>query len=147
MSMNNRMTKENAINARYQTLIILWAAQLMALFMFVLLAALVFGSSRANNPSLFWVLAAASLLLVAVSFPLKQKFFAQAVEKQSPALVQQGQVVAVALCEAAGLFGLLARVITGSPYFYLLFAVAGIGMLLHFPRREALVAATFRNRV
>jgi hypothetical protein len=71
----------------------------------------------------------------------------QAVEKQSVQLVQQGQIAAVALCEVAGLFGLLARAITGSPYYYLLFAIAVIGMLLHFPRRGALMAATFKNRI
>ena len=145
--MNNRASIESAISARYQTLMIIWAAQLMALFGFVLLSVLVLRPNEANNPMLFWFLAGASVLLVAMSFAVKQKLFAQAVEKQSLAQVQQGQVVAMALCEGAGLFGLLARAITGSPYFYLLFAVAALGMLLHIPRREPLIAASFRNRI
>jgi hypothetical protein len=147
MSVNDPSSIERRIGARYQVLLILWTAQLMALAAFFMLAVFVFRESSANNPMLFWILAASGLLLVAVSFAIKQKLFAQAVEKQSLALVQQGQIVAIALCEAAGLFGLLARAITGSPYFYLLFAVATLGILLHFPRREPLMAAAFKGRI
>jgi hypothetical protein len=110
-----------------------------------MLALLIFHGSEAGDRTIFWILAGLSLMLVIVSFAVKQKLFAQAVEKQSAALVQQGQVLATALCEAAALFGLLARAITGTPYFYLPFVVAALGMLLHFPRREALMAASFKN--
>jgi NADH:ubiquinone oxidoreductase subunit 2 (subunit N) len=147
MSMNNQASIESAIRGRYQVLLILWAAQMTALAAFFLLALLVFQRKESSDSTLFWILAGLNVLLVAVSFAVKQKFFAQAMEKQSVALVQQGQVVAIALCEAAGLFGLLARAITGTPYFYLLFIVPALGMLLHFPRREALMAASFRNRI
>ena len=145
--MNNQASIEGAIRARHQTLMIIWAAQLMALLGIVLLSVLVLQPSASDNTMLFWILAGASVLLVAISFAVKQKLFAQAIEKQSPAQIQQAQIVAMALCEAAGLFGMLARAITGSPYFYLLFAVGVIGMLLHFPRREPLIAASFRNRI
>jgi hypothetical protein len=146
MSMNYAASTERAIRARFQTLMVIWAAQLMALFGFVLLSIIFLQSNERKNPTLFLILAGAGLVLVALSFVAKRKVFGQAVEKQSLAMVQQGQIVAMALCEGAGLLGLLARVITGSPYFYLLFVVAGIGMLLHIPRRESLMAAAFRNR-
>lgn len=145
--MNNPASTESAIRARYQTLMTIWAAQLMALFGIILLSVLVLQPNEADNPMLFWILAGASVLLVAISFAVKQKLFAQAVEKQSLAQVQQAQIVAMALCEAAGLFGMLARAITGSPYFYLLFAVGVLGMLLHIPRREPLIAASSGNRI
>ncbi|HEY0321444.1 MAG TPA: hypothetical protein VGC66_10840 [Pyrinomonadaceae bacterium] len=147
MSMNDPASMERRIRGRYQVLLILWAAQIMALVIFFLLAMMVFRGNEASDQRLFWMLAGLSVLLVIVSFAVKQKFFAQAVEKQSAALVQQGQVVAIALCEAAGLFGLLARAITGTPYFYLPFAFAALGMLLHFPRREALMAASFKSTI
>lgn len=147
MSMNDPASIEKAVRARYQTLFILWAAQFMALFGFVLLSVLALHSNKAGNPSLFWILAGVSLLLAAASFPVKRKLFAEAVEKQSVAQVQQGQVVAMALCEAAGLFGILARALTDSPNFYLPFVIAALGMLLHFPRREPLMAASFKNMI
>jgi hypothetical protein len=145
--MSNQASIESGIRGRYQALLILWVAQMLALAVFFLLALLVFQRNESGDSTLLWILAGVSVLLVAVSFAIKQKLFAQAVEKQSAALVQQGQIVAIALCEAAGLFGLLSRAITGTPYFYLPFAVAALGMLLHFPRREALMAASFKNRI
>jgi hypothetical protein len=146
MSMNDSTSTDRAIAARYQMILIIWAAHLMSLLGLFLLSMLVFESKEDGNPTTFWLLAGSGLLMAAASFPVKQRFFAQAVEKQSVAEVQQGQIVALALCEAAGLFGLLARVITGSPYFYLPFIIATLGMLLHFPRRESLAAASFRNK-
>jgi hypothetical protein len=55
--------------------------------------------------------------------------------------------VVTVLCEAAGLFGLVLRALSGTPYFYLPFILAAIGMLLHFTGREALAAASFKNRL
>lgn len=147
MSINDPSSIERRIGARYQILLILWVAQLMALVAFFLLAVFIFQEKKAGDPLLVWILTGAGVLVVAISFAVKQKLFAQAVEKQSLAMVQQGQIVAIALCEAAGLFGLAARAITGSPYSYLLFGIAALGILLHFPRRESLMAASFNNRI
>jgi hypothetical protein len=147
MSMNNQASIERKIQAFYRVLLIIWAAQMMALAVFFLLALFVFRSQETGDLTMFWMLAALSIILVAVSFVVKQKFFAQAIEKQNIAAIQQGQIVAIALCEAAALFGLLARAITGTRYFYLPMAVAALGLLLHFPRREALMAASFKNRI
>ena len=147
MSMNNQSSNESGIRARHQTLLILWAAQLMALFGFLLFAVFIFQAKEETNSTLFWILTGVSLLPVAASFPVKQQLFAQAVEKQSLALVQQGLIIAMALCEAAGILGMVARAATGSPYFFLPFIFAALGMLLHFPRREQLMAASFKNRI
>jgi hypothetical protein len=144
--MNDPASIEKGIQARYMVLLILWAAQAMALVMFFMLALFIFERKEGVDVTLFWILSALSVVLVAASIIVKQKLFAQAVERQSAALVQQGQIVAIAMCEAAGLFGLLSRAITGTSYFYLPFIIAAIGMLLHFPKREALMAASFKNR-
>jgi len=147
MSMNNPASSERRVSAFYKVLLIVWAAQTMALVAFFLLAMFVFQPRETGDLTLFWMLTGLGIVLVIASFVIKQKFFAQAVEKQSPGAVQQGQIIAVALCEAAALFGLLSRAITGTHYFYLPFAVAALGMLLHFPRRETLMAASFKNRI
>jgi hypothetical protein len=138
---------ERNVGARYQVLLIIWAAQTFALIGFFLLSLFIFEKRENGDLTMLWVLTGLSIAVVAASFVLKQKIFAEAVEKQSVARVQQAQIVAMALCEAAGLFGLTARAVTGTSYFYLPFIVAGFGMLLHFPRREQLAAASFKNRI
>ncbi len=147
MSMHNQSSDERAIGARHQTLLILWAAQFMALLGFLFLALFLFEAKEEADPTLSWILAGSSLLPVVLSFPVKKQLFARAAEKQSLAYVQQGVVIAMALCEAAGLLGLASRAITGSPYFFLPFAFAALGMLLHFPRRDQLMAASYRNNL
>lgn len=147
MSMNDPSSTERAISARYMVLLIIWAAQVMALVGLFLLSLFVFERRENSDSTLLWILSAVALMLVAASFVIKQKLFARAVERQNVEHVQQGQVTAVALCEAAGLFGLLVRALTGTPYFYLPFAVAALGLLLHFPKKEALMAASFKNRI
>ncbi|HKS29769.1 MAG TPA: hypothetical protein VJS44_18230 [Pyrinomonadaceae bacterium] len=146
MSMNDPSSIERGAGARYMVLLIIWAAQLMALVGIFLLSLFVFESRENSDGTLLWALSAVALMLVAASFVVKQKLLAKAVERQSVEHVQQAQITAIALCEAAGLLGLVVRAVTGSPYFYLPFAVAALGMLLHFPKKEALTAASFKNR-
>jgi hypothetical protein len=84
-------------------------------------------------------------LIVVVAIVVKQKFLTQSVEKQEINLVQTGLIVGLALCEAAALFGLMDRVVTGNRYYFVLLLIAAIGMLLHFPRREHLLAASYKQ--
>jgi hypothetical protein len=37
------------------------------------------------------------------------------------------------------------RVVTGNRYYFVLLLIAAIGMLLHFPRREHLLAASYKQ--
>ena len=146
--MNNPFSTDKNIQARHMVLFIIWGAQLMSLLLFIVLSVAVLDSNKADDNSiLFWIFAGLGLMLVAASFAVKQKFVAQAVAEQSPARLQQGYIIAWALCETAGLFGLLTRVITASPYFYFLFIVAVLGLLLHIPRREHLAAASYKKQL
>ena len=45
--------------------------------------------------------------MVVISFAVKRRFLAQSVERQELALVQTGLIVALAMCEASALFGLV----------------------------------------
>jgi hypothetical protein len=47
---------------------------------------------------------------------------------------QPAMLIALALCESTALFGLVLHVTTGWPNAWMLFALGGFGMLLHFPR-------------
>lgn len=148
--MNEQPSTERELSARHSVLLIIWAAQVMALVFFLLIALLVFKQSENSSSTWALIFAALGALLVLISFQLKRRTLASAVEgrdaRESMARVQTGYIMAWALCEAAGLLGLLTRVFTNSPFFLSLFVIAALGMLLNIPRREQLVTASFKNR-
>jgi hypothetical protein len=82
---------------------------------------------------------------VVLSFILKKFLLAKSLAQQDLKLVQQAYIVALALCESAALLGLLVHFLTGSVYYYAAFAIGVIGMLLHFPKKQHLLDATFKK--
>jgi hypothetical protein len=137
---------EARLSARYRTMLILWGAITLSVFLYFGFAFLSPGPQSETNQSqvITFALTAVGVSLAIFSFAIKQKFFAQAELKQAPALVQTGLIIALALCEASALFGLVDHFVTGNRYYYVLFIVALIGMALHFPRREQLASAGYR---
>lgn len=147
------------IDKRLRTMRILWAVFLWNIALFALLvyvvdpptdaeyAAAAGESAPATLPPLLAVFFAAGLASVALSFVLKPRHFRRAVDQQRPEHVQTGLILALVLCEAAALLGVAALFVTGSRYGYLLFALAALGQMLHFPRREPLLAASFKQGV
>ena len=145
------------IDARLRTMRILWAVFLTSVGLYALIAYVVDAPSTRNSSppgpaggapetgefsTLFLVLFAVAVSTVVASFLLKQSFTQRAVREQKPGLVQTALVVAAALCEMAGLLGLVGIFAEGNRYAYLLFVVAAAGLVLHFPRREDLLAAS-----
>ena len=140
--------------AQYQTLVVIWGALLMSQVLFVVM--LVF-----TRPNLFRFdfsepitgksgtmvlgLAVAALVCVVLSFGFKRRLYERAVEEQNPAQVQSGLIIALALCEASSLFGLVLAFAFDYPYFFLWFALGITGMLLHFPRQTDLLAAGYKT--
>jgi len=100
------------------------------------------GGGAAQLPPALLLFSALGLASVALSFVLKGWTLRKAADERRPDLVQSGVIVALACCEAAALFGFVALFVTGSRYAYLLFALGAAGQLLHFPRREQLLAAS-----
>jgi NADH:ubiquinone oxidoreductase subunit 2 (subunit N) len=141
---------ENNLDKRYQTLVVIWFAQLMSIGMFFLVT--VFVASEITNESgtpsrslLIVVLTAIGTFLVIVSFAVKRKLLERSVENQDLSLVQKGLVIACAMCEVSALLGLLERFIIGNREYYLLFLLAAAGTAFHFPRRSQLEAASYKN--
>jgi hypothetical protein len=83
--------------------------------------------------------------MIPVAMVIKRKLLAQSVEQQRVPLVQQGYIIAWALTEVAAILGLLDFFATGNPYYFVLFIVAFCGQLLHFPRRQHVLDASFKN--
>lgn len=132
--------------AVYRTNIILWAAMLFSQFTFLILLFFIkremfsFNSSESagvagGNPGNFYglsplvmILAVLGLIALALSFVIKARMLKFAIDNKSVELVQQGQIVAYALCEAVSLFGLVAAFAANSRFFFLFFAVGIVGM-------------------
>jgi ABC-type multidrug transport system fused ATPase/permease subunit len=142
---------ETNMNARYQTLVILWFALLMSIAMFFLVTLfaapeIADNASNSTNSVAVIVLTALGTFLVILSFVVKRKLLERSVEKQDVNLVQQALVVACAMCEASALLGLIERFAFSISASYLLFLLAAAGTALHFPKRSHLEAATYKSR-
>lgn len=126
----------------------IWTAMLMSIGFYY---AFTFFAKRPENAepnsTIFLVLLAIAVSTVLISFPVKNKLISQAIEQQHVPLVQQAYIVAWALSEVAALLGLLDFFLTGNRYFYLLFLIAVLAQLLHFPRREHVIHASFKKPI
>jgi hypothetical protein len=137
-------------NKQYQMLLILWFALLMSVGLYLLMSFLAAPPLRteARTPTESLIALGLTMfgaVLVLVSFLVKKKFFQRAIEQQDPSFVQKGIVLACALCEAAALLGLLERFAFARPEYFWLFLIGGAGILLHFPTRNKLEAASHQN--
>ena len=140
--------------AQYQTLLIVWAALLSTQVLFVVMLFFVkpnlfrFDFLRSPlEPSGTMILgfAVAAVTCVALSFAFKRRLYERAVEAQDPAQVRSGLIIALALCEASSLFGLVLAFAFDYPYFFLWFILGIVGMLLHFPRQTDMLAAGYKS--
>ena len=102
-------------------------------------------SPLGENPMIIIVFAVLGLSTFLISFVLRKKFLAQAVSEQKPALVQTALVIGCALCEAATLFGLVLAFAFNYQFFFLWFALVILGIILHFPKRDNLIAASYKR--
>lgn len=130
-------------------MLILWFALLMSVVMLFVITMLVApptdpDRSVPTNFALF-VMAGVGTLLVVLSFAVKRKLLQRSVEKQDVMLVQQALVVGCAMCEVSALLGVVERFLFGSGDHYVLFLVSAIGLALHFPKRDHLLAASWND--
>ena len=126
----------------------IWIAMLMSIGFYY--AFTLFVARRENvepNTTLFFVLVGISLSTTLLSFLIKNKLINLAVVQQHVPLVQQGYIAAWALSEIPALLGLLDFFLTGNRYFYVLFLIAVLAQLVHFPRREHVINASFKKPI
>jgi membrane protease YdiL (CAAX protease family) len=143
----NQSTQLN-VDARYRIMLIIWFALLSAVGLYFVVAQLMQPPEvdSAQNKMLTVILSGLGAFLVVVSFAVKQKFLKQSVERQEIALVQSGFIVAIAMCEAGALFGLVDLMVTGNRYYFVVMMIGVLGILFHFPRRDHLLGATYKKR-
>ncbi|MGI8786139.1 MAG: hypothetical protein ACR2HG_00070 [Pyrinomonadaceae bacterium] len=141
------------VEQQYQTLIVLWFALLVSQLMF--LVVLFFAkreiynfdfskSPLGENSMIIIIFAVLGLSMFLTSFVLRKKFLDQAVAEQKPPLVQTAMIIGCALCEAVSLIGLVLAFAFNYQYFFLWFALGILGIILHFPRRDNLIVASYK---
>jgi hypothetical protein len=131
---------QSDIDARYRTLLILWAAMFVSVLSFLLFINLA-PVKPVDNPRLSLILNIAGIAPVAMSFVLKIKILQKAVDTRRMDLVQTAYVLAFGLCEMSAILGLMSRYLTGSNDYYIGLGFGLFGILLHLPRKKYLLAA------
>jgi hypothetical protein len=148
---NEKINAESA----YKTLMLLWFALLMSQVMFLVILFVAkpeiyrFDFTQpilGENSLMVIVFAVLALANFGLSFVMKNRAYRQAVEEQKVHYVQTGLILACALCEAISLLGLLLAFAFSYQYFFAWFALGIVGILLHFPRRETVIAASYKKQ-
>ena len=141
--------------AQYQTLLILWASLLSTQVLFLVMLFFVkpnlFRLDFSRSPlepsgAMILGFAVAAVTCVVISFAFKRRLYERAVEEQNPEQVRSGLIIALALCEASSLFGLVLAFAFDYPYFLLWFILGIVGMLLHFPKQTDMLAAGYKQK-
>ncbi len=106
--------------------IIVWAAMLGSILMYYVVMRVLKPAPAGGDVTAALALAVGSAALTGVSFLMKRRL-------ASPV----GFMVALAMCDAAAILGLISWFLTGSPlsYYPLVFGFAGV--LLHYPATPA----------
>ena len=142
----NQSDLQAKIGLRFRTILILWSALFLSIGLYYVMTLFVHPSEdTGQNRTLSAVLAMAGSVLAIISVLVKHRFLTQSVAQQRLDLVQTGYVMAFALCEVAAMLGLLDHFVTGNHYYYVLFVIAGCGMLFNFPRRQHIQDACFKG--
>src|SRR5450432_3572145 len=123
-------------DAVYRIRLLSWAAMLSAIVMYFVLIRSVHPTKATPNPTLVPALLLLGVALVAASFPVKAYFFKRAHEAGNPKLGQTGELVALAICEMAALFGVLVWFLSGAPQYWWFLILGAAGQLLHWPQRQ-----------
>ncbi len=139
----------------YKTLLMIWFALLVS--QITLLIVVFFAKPEVfrfdfskpfffgETPVLLFVFVLLAFVNFGLSFFMKKRSFAQAVETQKVAYVQTGLIVAFAFCESISLIGVVLAIAFAYQYFFLWIAFGILGIILHFPRREDVFAASYKK--
>jgi Kef-type K+ transport system membrane component KefB len=133
---------------RQRVLSIIWAAFLVTIANLFFITLLVPRSGRpaSEAQTLILVLAVLALALIGLSFLFKRKILTRAATEQRPQMVMTAYILALAMCDAACIMGVLVFFTTDFRYYFLWFIAGALAMILHRPRRDDLLAASYRTK-
>ncbi len=142
------------VEGTYKTLVIIWFALLMSQVMFLVVIFMTkpeifkFDFTKpplGENAVIVIAFAVLALANFGLSFVMKKRSYAQAIAEQKIQYVQTGLIIACALCEVISLLGFVLAFAFAYQFFFLWFALGIFGILLHFPRRDSVIAASYKK--
>ncbi len=114
---------QQPVEARHRQRVIVWLVMAVSIVMYFIVARVIEPRVTRSDPTLVTVLLVTAVSMVAMSFAVKSR-------------AQAGRIIALVLCEAAALFGIVVRIVAGSPRYWVFLLLGLVGVLLHYPRRE-----------
>lgn len=147
------MERKPTLADQYQILLIIWAGLLISQLFFLVLVFMtkseLFSFEFSQHPlapswPMIVAFAVAAAALFLFSFAYKKRFIERAYAEKKPELVQNGFIIALALCEGCSLFGLCLAFAFDYQYFFFWFALGIVGIIAHFPKRKDLLAAGYK---
>ncbi|HVF86233.1 MAG TPA: hypothetical protein VM866_01525 [Pyrinomonadaceae bacterium] len=143
-----QQSTQGEVEKRYRILLIIWAAILLKVGILAVVSHFAKPDALAEDGESHTVLLMVLLLLgissIVMSFIVKNMILARAANRRRLDSVQVAYVVAFALCETAALFGVVGLFATGESFSYIMFVVGAVGLMLHLPRRDHLLAAAYK---
>jgi hypothetical protein len=144
MELQNPQEIEAKVEARFRVFFVLWAGILASVGALATFG-VVSGSKGTPNPALTYALVAIGVMMVGLSFLVKQNLVQKAIDKNDVDALQSAHTVTLALCESATLFGIVNHFTTGSRLSWFLFAISAAGILLNFPSRGQIRAVLYKS--
>ncbi|MBA2736059.1 MAG: hypothetical protein H0U50_04630 [Pyrinomonadaceae bacterium] len=146
--------QNQTIEQQYRTLKLIWFVLLFSQTMFLLVIFLSkpdifrFDFSKpllgGENSVLVIAFAVLAITNLTISFVLEKRCISQAIEQQNAQYVRLGLILGCAFCESISLLGMVLAFAFGYQYFFLWFALGITGIILHFPKRNILIAANHK---
>ena len=147
--------ENQTLQQEYRTLKLIWFVLLFsqAMFLIVLFTAKpeVFRFDSAapflsgENSIFVAVFASLAITNLALSFIIKKRCLQPAAEKQETQYVRLGLIIGCAFCESISVMGMILAFAFSYQYFFLWFLLGIIGIVLHFPKRTDLMAASYKK--
>ena len=108
---------DGEVDNAYRPLRLIWLG-FLASVVAVFFVTRLLQSEPSVTSAFFWILLVVGLGNIGASFIIKQKLLKEATGTRKPELIRSAFIVALALCESVGLFGLIVYLITGVQYYY-----------------------------
>jgi hypothetical protein len=161
------MPNQKPIAVQYQTLVVIWVALLLSQVVFLAFVYFtrpdLIGAKPASDslsvgaasltdflgpkPLITLAFAASALVFFFLSQVLSRQHVRRAIQERDASCMQTGLVLGCALSEVSSLLGLVLALAFDYPYFYLWIALGAFGIILNFPRKASLDAATYTNTI
>ena len=128
--------RQESPEAEHRSAVILWAAMLFAVVMYYVVIRTVQPDQATENPTVVRILLVFAVICALASFVVKNMLLARARTMNKPALRRIGLILALALSEAAAIYGVAVWFMTGWPRSYIFLLIGGAAIVLHYPARE-----------